>query len=692
MVPAVKPRRGIMLTPGGCGSLERTMNGERPAFFRPRVSTRAILITLIVVFVLLTTDALFRSRGEFDYDLMRTVQRIDFPGAHTLFHFVDALTSQPWAVPVWLIAVVGFFLAKRYLVTLMLFAFPIAGDVNLVLREMIGRSRPHPGVLDPERDPTEVARIWAQNDFVSYPSGHVIGAVLLWGFFFVLAKEIRWTALRWGIQAFSVGVIVTIGIARVWVGSHWVGDVLAGYAFGGAFLVVTLALYRTMEPTTGRVGLIKATPVPHDDSLPHAHALTSTVLFRDGRVFKIYNPGFVPRMLYWGAFQAPFGYAHNRRAAEAAVLRRNLAGLLTEYWFGTNRVAPAIGVEVVDGWQAIVGQYMEGHEPTDHARARAFLHELADRFDEAGLPTWQIDPRQPRSMGNVLEGPDGEYRIIDLESGIVSPLASPRAWWRGIRRAQVPFYDDVYFDVTRAYIEREAAAMVTAKGEPWLDALRAQLDEAEQVANAWHRSEPRIWSRGLHLVWSGFGLRRFPSWVHDETEHGRERADTWLEGAISRWEDERRLTAEEAHKLRESLLDPSVQEMLPHFGVHLLIGVALRFPFGSITRVAYTSGNLALASLRLLLRRISRANWQRQLGIHSPLVILVAAMPGVGTFSYLVSMPVLRHFLLARVTLDMVGEKLPFRVYRRLGMKRIIARTPRTDADSPAAVEGTIAT
>ncbi len=218
------------------------MNGERLLPRERWISRRTIFSGLALVFLLLTSDALFRNRGEFDYDLMRTVQRISFPGDHTVLHFVDELTSQPWAVYVWLLAVVGFFAAKRYLVTMMLFAFPIAGGINVILRDMIGRSRPHPGVLDSDRDPVEVARIWAQNDFVSYPSGHVIGAVLLWGFFFVLAGELRWRPIRWGVQAFSVAVIVLIGVARVWIGSHWVGDVLAGYAFGGAFLLKAAAV------------------------------------------------------------------------------------------------------------------------------------------------------------------------------------------------------------------------------------------------------------------------------------------------------------------------------------------------------------------------------------------------------------------------------------------------------------------
>jgi hypothetical protein len=60
-------------------------------------------------------------------------------------------------------------------------------------------------------------------------------------------------------------------------------------------------------------------------------------------------------------------------------------------------------------------------------------------------------------------------------------------------------------------------------------------------------------------------------------------------------------------------------------------------------------------------------------GIHAPWVVLIAGTPGIGTFAYMTSVPVLRHFLLARVAADAIGEKLPFKVYRRLGFKRIVA-------------------
>ncbi|HEX5167305.1 MAG TPA: hypothetical protein VFV93_17995 [Thermomicrobiales bacterium] len=265
-------------------------------------------------------------------------------------------------------------------------------------------------------------------------------------------------------------------------------------------LRVSHDIYWRIHHVLVTVPLVHAAYVPHDESKPHAHALTSTILFNGNTVSKIYAPGLVPRAIYWLAFQAPFPYMRNEAALRAAILRRNLAGMLTEYWYGSNRVARAIAIDQIDGRSAITSEYVPGGPPTDRHAAHAFLDDLARRFDAVGLPTWQVDPRQPRAMDNLLETPDGVYHIIDLESGLVSPLASPRAWWRAFQRGLVPIYDDVYFDLTRAYVDREAPSIREAKGDHWLEELRRLLDEAEAETRAWHAGEPRIWSRFVQRV------------------------------------------------------------------------------------------------------------------------------------------------------------------------------------------------
>ena len=60
------------------------------------------------------------------------------------------------------------------------------------------------------------------------------------------------------------------------------------------------------------------------------------------------------------------------------------------------------------------------------------------------------------------------------------------------------------------------------------------------------------------------------------------------------------------------------------------------------------------------------------MSIHSPLVLLFAAMPGIGTFSYMASKPMREQAKVARLVLDGAGEKLPWRMYERLGLKRIV--------------------
>lgn len=635
---------------------------------------RGVAIALSGILALMTLDAVLRERGDLDYRLMRAIARVDFPGLGPVLRFASELTGSFWAIALWVCLVVAFLVTRRWLEATAMAAFPLVGGLNSLIRELVGRPRPEPWRTGlPRLSGEEFAGIGVANDFVSFPSGHVVGAVLLWGFLFILAGNLRPTILRRAARTACVLVIVASGFSRVWLAAHWTGDVLAAYALGGLALLVIGVMYRDLAPTVRGVPLVRAGWVPHDDSTPHAHALTSTILFRGDEVTKVYNPGFVPRLVYWISFQARFAYAHNPVALEAAVLRRNLAGRLTEYWFGTNAVAEALRVDVVDGRWAITGRFTDGVEPRDHQEARRFLFELADRFDRSGLPTWQIDPRQPRSLGNLLELPDGSYRIIDLESGLVSPLASPRAWWRAFRRGLVPFYDDVYFDLTRAYVEQEAASMARQRGEAWVNDLRDLVGRAEERTRAWHDSEPRLWGKTAHRVMTGFGVFGFRGWIGAKKAVGHNRAQRWLYASIDQWEAEGRVTGPDAAKLRLAVDSPEVQTVIPHFGVHLLIGVALRFPIGSITRVSYTTGNLLIACLRLATRRISHDEWRLAVGTHSPLVILIAAMPGIGTLSYLAARPVRSNHLLVRLVFDSAGEKLPFHVYRRLGLKRLIA-------------------
>ena len=107
--------------------------------------------------------------------------------------------------------------------------FPLGGVVNYVVGEiLVERTRP---------DLDELTRASSNPEERSFPSGHVQGAVMLYGLLFVVARRIRNRArCASPSRAACLAIIATVGFARVWDGAHWPTDVLAAYALGGLML------------------------------------------------------------------------------------------------------------------------------------------------------------------------------------------------------------------------------------------------------------------------------------------------------------------------------------------------------------------------------------------------------------------------------------------------------------------------
>lgn len=634
----------------------------------PRVPAALLAFALSTVFLALFADALFSERAFFDAWGLKAAQRVDGPLAEPVFTIVNALTSSNGAIAAWTLTLAAFIARRWWVPAMAVLALPLGGLIN----EGVGLVSQH---TRPSGD--EFVRT-VETNAASFPSGHVMGAVMLYGFLFVAASRVESAPIRLALRTCSLAVIALVGPARLWEGAHWPSDVLGAYALGGLVLVALVTLYRRLDAAVGHLPLVRQGWFPHYGIGRHAHALTSLVIFNnDETVSKIYSPGLLPRVLYFLAFQAPFPYLANQHALRAAAARRNLAARLSTFWYGTPRVARVLAVDEARGHFAIRSEFVSGAPPRDRKQAKAFLADLRRHFEAAGLPTWQIDPRQPRAVDNVLETADGRYMIVDLESGLVAPIASPRAFLRGIRRGQFPLFDDVFVDITRAYVAREAASIEAALGSEGYRELLATLDELEAEQAAWHASELRLPARFFGGFRNGWGYRTWPARVARLRARGEERASRVMERAVDAWLAEGRITAAQAGLLRVQVQGAEIRSVMPHLGAHGVISIFLRFPLGSIARPSWTLASLLLATLALLVRRRSLRQWRLSFSIHNPLVLVVSAIPGFGAFAYLLAGPVRSNRLLVRAVADYLLLKVPGARYSRSRLRRLVAPAPR---------------
>lgn len=88
-----------------------------------------------------------------------------------------------------------------------------------------------------DRDRPDLERLVAGNG-PSFPSGHVMAAVALWGLLpLVVALSTRRRGVWWAAMVTSMILIVGIGASRTYLGVHWFSDVVGGLIVGVFFLL-----------------------------------------------------------------------------------------------------------------------------------------------------------------------------------------------------------------------------------------------------------------------------------------------------------------------------------------------------------------------------------------------------------------------------------------------------------------------
>jgi membrane-associated phospholipid phosphatase len=211
-----------------------------------------VALACLSLFAALALAVAWGRQPYFDWDVAvsHAVQSVRGPGLETLMHGVSLADNNALG-PAVLISLAGLVLGACHAwreAAVLLGVLLVAQALWAVSGHLVDRPRPDPALVQVLVDEDDLG------GFPSFPSGHTVYYTAFFGFLWFLTftriKKLRW--LRRPLLGLFGGLVLLVGVARIYLGAHWVSDVVGGYLLGGTVLAAGIGVYRRWSDEAGR--------------------------------------------------------------------------------------------------------------------------------------------------------------------------------------------------------------------------------------------------------------------------------------------------------------------------------------------------------------------------------------------------------------------------------------------------------
>jgi membrane-associated phospholipid phosphatase len=194
-------------------------------------------------------------------DLDGTVSESVYVGddrAPTLDWLLEALTTPGgWAFrSILFLAVLAWLIRRRAwpIAAWVLTAVALLGPLNSALKLLFGRIRP------------DFDEGGARLDSLSYPSGHASGIAGLVAVGLILAWPVLSARARRVWVVVGMAAVLLVGLTRMWLGVHYLSDVVGGWALGIAWSLAVALVFEALPGGRGALPEREVRPVAAEDS------------------------------------------------------------------------------------------------------------------------------------------------------------------------------------------------------------------------------------------------------------------------------------------------------------------------------------------------------------------------------------------------------------------------------------------
>lgn len=233
------------------GNIARSEAGSRAVRFHPRLVT-GFLASLVGLFLFLLIAGQVMRGGALtraDLAVYQWLQAHATTPGYGTWSVISSLGSGPALL--WIGIGIGLVLGMRKdgrLLTGWAVALLGGGALDFLLKLAYARPRP------------AAAMTFLENMSFSFPSGHAMGSLIGYGmlaYIVSLEEGVSPAGRRW-IIALASALVLAIGLSRLYLGVHYLSDVLAGFIAGGFWLTACITglevAGRFRLPPTGQPG------------------------------------------------------------------------------------------------------------------------------------------------------------------------------------------------------------------------------------------------------------------------------------------------------------------------------------------------------------------------------------------------------------------------------------------------------
>jgi undecaprenyl-diphosphatase len=232
------------MAPGAAATPLPRLSRVRSAFktmagrLGPRMGVGLLAAAIVtVLFGVLAEEVREGETQHFDDAVRMTVYGVASPHATTILHAITQLGSPLFLLPMTIVFALTFLHLRRIRGAILLTVTMLGVTVlNQLLKSFFQRPRPLPffGLTMPAS--------------YSFPSGHSLAAFCFYGALAALVTaRLRSRVLSAVVWAAAIVIIIAVGFSRLYLGVHYLSDIVGGYATGFVWVLTVASADRVFR-------------------------------------------------------------------------------------------------------------------------------------------------------------------------------------------------------------------------------------------------------------------------------------------------------------------------------------------------------------------------------------------------------------------------------------------------------------